>query len=491
MSAPVTRCSRDLRYLWVSKPYADWLGRSVEDITGRSIADVIGADAFAAIAPHVERVLAGERVEYEAQVPFPAPGLRWIHAVYTPTFGTGDQPDGWVAVVLDVDERRRTEDVLRTAIASAEHARQEAEATARARDEFLAMLGHELRNPLGAIASAVAVLRLGTPDTTERAREVIGRQTLHLSRLVDDLLDVSRVMSGKVVLDRRPIDLGELVSTTLGTWRATARLDRHTVSIETASVWIFADELRIEQVISNLLENALKYTPAEGHVAVRVFADGDTAVLEVADDGIGIAPELIGRIFDLFVQGHQTLDRAQGGLGLGLTLVRALVRAHGGEVQARSDGPGRGAAFTMRLPRVLAPSRETPRAAPMPSVSAPRRILIIEDNDDAREMLRVVLAREGHDVYEAADGPTGIDVAASVVPDVALIDIGLPHVDGYETARRIRAGRSGTAILLIAVTGYGQAEDRQRALAAGFDTHLTKPVSVEQVAAAIDQRMPR
>jgi CheY-like chemotaxis protein len=315
---------------------------------------------------------------------------------------------------------------------------------------------------------------------------VIDRQAKHLARLVDDLLDVSRVMSGKIVLDREPLDLGDLAAKAVSTFRAAGRLDRHEVSLQAASVFALADELRIEQVIGNLLENALKYTPPGGRVTVRTWAEGDAAVLEVADTGVGIPPELIGRIFDLFVQGAHTIDRAAGGLGLGLTLVSALVRAHGGTVEARSEGPGKGAAFTVRLPRRSPPEALPARVAQSRPGTTSRRVLLVEDNDDAREMLRIALALRGYDVHGAADGQTGIDLAAAIVPDVALIDIGLPHLDGYETARRIRAGARGASILLVAVTGYGQAEDRQRALDAGFDAHITKPVAPEQLAAVID-----
>jgi PAS domain S-box-containing protein len=483
MSAAVTQCSRDCRYVWVSKPYADWLGLKVEEIVGRPIADVLGAEAFAAIRPHIDRVLAGERVVYEEQVAFRGPGLRWVHAVYTPVFGAGPTPDGWVAVVMDIDDRHRMEDAVKAALASADTARRQAEAGAQARDQFLAMLGHELRNPLGAIVSAVSVLRLPelTEPLAERARDVLDRQTHQLRRLVDELLDVARVLTGKVTLNRSPVDLGNLVRLSVAAWQSAGRVPQHELELDVASVWVMADAFRLEQVVSNLLDNALKYTPNGGRVRVSVRASGDTAVLEIADTGIGMSADLIDRVFDPFVQGERTLDRSQGGLGLGLTLVKSIVEGHGGEITARSDGAGRGSVFLVRVPRILAPtSGDFP--APRAATSTGHRILIVEDNADAASMLSTLLTLAGHEVTEAPDGMTGVDIATHAMPEVALIDVGLPDIDGYEVARRIRAHPDGKSIMLIAVTGHGQTEDRQRALDAGFDAHLTKPVSLDQLA---------
>ena len=380
---------------------------------------------------------------------------------------------GRVRAELEVTAQKRVEEALKAAN--------------QAKDEFLAMLGHELRNPLGAIASATSLLNTagGAEPTSGRARAVIMRQVQLLSRLVDDLLDVSRVTSGKVTLVRQPIDLAELVRNAVAGWRSSGRLDRHHVTVDVASVWADADTARIEQVVSNLVGNALKYTPAGGAVAIRVHAEDDVAVLQVQDTGAGIPPNVVERMFDLFVQGERTIDRAQGGLGVGLTLVKALVEMHGGTVRGTSDGPDQGSTFTVQLPRVTAPPNIVPRPSGQSVQRSRRKILVIEDNADAREMLRAQLTLEGHDLHEAADGDAGVSLATSLVPDVALIDVGLPLVDGYEVARRIRATAAGKSILLIAITGYGQAEDRRRALEAGFDAHLTKPVLPERLAEAL------
>jgi signal transduction histidine kinase/ActR/RegA family two-component response regulator len=351
-----------------------------------------------------------------------------------------------------------------------------------AKDRFVAMLGHELRNPLGAIASAAEVLRLvgSTDDTASRSQEIIARQVGHLTRMVDDLLDASHLASGRVVLQREPVNLAECVTRALAALR-TSRLAGHQVTWQSTAAWVKADATRLEQVATNLLVNAVKYTPVGGRIAVSVAAEDDWAVLQVADDGIGIPADLLPRVFDLFVQGDREPHRSPGGLGLGLTVVRRLVELHGGRVEARSEGPGTGACFTVRLLRIAAPA-DCPPEAPAVLAGPPRRVLIVEDNADAREMLRRWLELAGHDVRVAVDGPSGVAAALASAPDVALIDLGLPGLDGYEVARRIRASAPGAAVRLVAVTGYGQQEDRARAHAAGFDAHLVKPVDVAQLA---------
>ena len=390
-----------------------------------------------------------------------------------------------VGVGLDVRERRRAERERDALMAGEREARGEAEASNRAKDEFLAMLGHELRNPLGAIGSAVRVLALlaAPGDPGQRPRDVIERQVEHLSRLVDDLLDAARVSSGQVMLVRRPCDLGALARQVVGTFRSARRLDRHQVAVEAAPAWVDADPVRLEQVIANLLDNALKYSPAGERVRVAVHADGDDAVLTVADTGAGIAADLKPRIFDLFVQGARGTDRGPGGLGIGLTLVKRLVELHGGAVEVGSDGPGRGATFTVRLPRVAAPPE--PTAGQRPAGGQRLRILIVEDNADARDMLSAALRLQGHEVHVAGDGPTAVTAALKLAPDAALVDIGLPGFDGYEVARRIRAATARPPTRLVALTGYGQPEDRRRTRDAGFDDHLVKPVDPARVAEAL------
>jgi signal transduction histidine kinase/ActR/RegA family two-component response regulator len=358
-------------------------------------------------------------------------------------------------------------------------ARTVAENANRAKDEFLAMLGHELRNPLSAISNAASVLEHAgvDPDRQRDARAVINRQVGHLTRLTDDLLDAGRALMGKIVLQRRPVDLGLVAAQTLVTLDAAGRTRKHEVTQELGTVWVDADPIRLDQVISNLVINAAKYTAVGGRIAVKVTREGNDAVLRVKDDGIGIPAELAARVFDLFVQGDRELDRALGGLGIGLTLVRRLAQLHGGTAEVASAGEGRGSEFTVRLPAIEPPALAKPARAET-RYTAGRDILVIEDNDDARETLKLLLEMSGHRVSAAADGQAGLDAALASHPEVLLIDIGLPKLDGYEVARRIRAANGWPRRpLLVAVTGYGLPEDRDKALAAGFDAHMPKPVS--------------
>jgi CheY-like chemotaxis protein/two-component sensor histidine kinase len=355
----------------------------------------------------------------------------------------------------------------------------------RAKDDFLAMLGHELRNPLAAIASATEILkRTGTTTgTAGQARAVIERQVRHLKRLVDDLLDAARVQTGKVTLNRRPLDLAEAVQQAVSMVQGTGASTQHVVQVDAESVGVNVDPTRLEQILVSLLTNAVKFTPVGRAIRVGVRAEADTAILVVEDEGIGISDEILPRIFDLFFQGERTAARSEGGLGIGLTLVKTLTELHGGSVEARTGGPGLGSTFVIRLPRVLIPSTAARR--PTRGPTAHRRVLLIEDNDDTRDMLKTFLVLEGHDVLEATNGADGVRILISERPDVAFIDIGLPVMDGYEVARAARR-QADHATLLVALTGYGQAEDRQRSYDAGFDDFIVKPVDPARLTQILD-----
>ena len=459
-------------------------GFTAAEAVGQSILMIIPPDRRAEEDMVLARVRAGQAVDHFETVRRRKDGsLVEISLTVSPVRDTRGRVIGASKIARDVSARKRVE---RERVAMFEEAQQ----ANRAKDEFLAMLGHELRNPLGAISSAVRLL--GPPETvSERAilaRDVIARQTRHLTRLVDDLLDVARVMTGKVLLERQPLDLGDVVTRHVTSLRATGKMQEHVVNLETTPVWVDADVIRIEQIVGNLVSNALKYTPAGGTITIRVRQDEGSAVLTVEDTGVGMPPHLQSRIFDLFVQGERRLDRTQGGLGIGLTLVRRLVELHGGTVEAFSEGPDLGSRFTVRLRAITAPRALGDASRPPGWSVASRRILVIEDNADARAMLRHLLEIAGHEVHEAADGRQGLEMALSIQPDVALIDLGLPGLDGYEIARRLRAADERRNILLVAVTGYGSPEDRERSLMAGFDVHLVKPVDPDLLAGVLARR---
>lgn len=379
-------------------------------------------------------------------------------------------------VLLKVSERLRSnnEQILALHLKGVEEAN-------RGKDEFLAMLGHELRNPLGSISTAIHILdMLGKPDDqAARLRGIIGRQTRHLSRLVDDLLDVSRLVAGKIALRRSVEDLKELASRVLASFETLGKIVRHEVSLTGERVRVDADATRLEQVVSNLLDNALKYTPPGGRIDVTVGADGGDAVLCVRDTGVGIDPRTLPRIFDAFVQADRTFDRSGGGLGLGLTLVKRLVELHGGTVSVSSPGANRGSEFVVRIPQISDMAEVPHSSAGEPQLQRARRILIIEDNRDFRDGLRILLESWGHQVEEAATGSRGLEIIRASCPEIVLVDLGLPDLDGYAVAEMVRSAPGGHAVLLVAITGYGGAHARRRTKEVGFDAHLTKPVNLK------------
>jgi signal transduction histidine kinase/CheY-like chemotaxis protein len=394
------------------------------------------------------------------------------------------RPDLGFKVLLTVSERLRSknEQLLALHLKAVEGAN-------RAKDEFFATLGHELRNPLGVISAAIHVLTEDDePDVrAARLKEIIARQTRHLSRLVDDLLDVSRLVVGKLTLERRPENLRELVELTLSTFREVGTASQHVISLTGESAWVNVDPIRMEQVVLNLLDNAVKHTPPAGRIDLSIASEGSDAVLRVRDTGVGIKPESLPLIFEPFVQA----DRSAGGLGLGLTLVKRLIELHGGTVSASSPGPDRGSEFEVRLPRAPHPSRTRRFASARPPQRA-RRVLIVDDHPDVREVLRLMLEAWGHRVEEAATGRRGLEMIQDSRPEVVLVDIGLPDLDGCSVARAVRSERGGDAYLLVAITGYGGAADRRRTREAGFDAHLTKPLDEDELAQILaSERRPQ
>ncbi|WP_442497158.1 PAS domain S-box protein [Methylobacter sp. sgz302048] len=402
--------------------------------------------------------------------------IRWYSTVKIPLFEDDNSCNKLLGVASDITERKRAEEALRLAD--------------RRKDEFLAMLAHELRNPLAPIRNAVQLLKMLEPTDPKLAwsRNVIDRQVTHMARLLDDLLDVARIMQGKIRLNMERFELTEILNNAIETSRPLieSRGQELIISQTTTPPWIEGDRIRLAQVLSNLLNNAAKYTSEGGKITLSVMREDSSAVIEVRDTGIGISPDILPQIFDLFTQADHSLAHAQGGLGIGLTLVRELIEIHGGTVTASSAGIGQGSTFTVRLPALPAPSSaiesvQAKSVLPMPKF----RILVVDDYADAAESLTMLLQAEGHAVETADCGLKALERAQAFRPQVVLLDIGLPDLDGYEVARRLRALPETHDAVLVALTGYGQTEDRERSRSAGFNHHLLKPVNFEKLSALL------
>jgi PAS domain S-box-containing protein len=382
---------------------------------------------------------------------------------------------GFVVVFRDISTRRRHEE---------ENARllEDLKRANGAKDEFLAMLGHELRNPLAPLVTGVELLKLKAGDRLARECNMVERQLHHMLRLVDDLLDASRIGRGKVEVARQPIDLADVVDDALEMLNPLFQERRQATDVSMApDLWVLGDSDRLAQVVANLLRNAAKYSEKGSRIAVSGAREHHELVLTVRDQGIGIESARLAAIFEPFVQAPQALDRAQGGLGLGLAIARGLVELHGGTIAVQSDGPGTGTTFTVRLPAL--------DAASAPASSGRLRVLIVDDNADAAEALVDALALLGYEAVTAPDGPRALSLVATTRPSIALLDIGLPGMDGYDLARRLRAS-DPNSLKLVALTGYGLAADRERALAAGFDEHLVKPASLDVIRKVIERLAP-
>ncbi|MDQ7990683.1 MAG: ATP-binding protein [Candidatus Dactylopiibacterium sp.] len=421
----------------------------------------------------------GERVDYCI---FVGEGeTRWLSTRVRLLYGPEGEPRHLIGVSLDMTEQKNAERERDLLMVWEQAARIEAEQASRAKDEFLAMLGHELRNPLSAITSGVAVLARvpGDSEVAADARRIIARQARHLANMMDDLMGVAHVLSGQR-FERGPIALDAVAQRVVAAQEMAGDLARHEVGTDLRPVWINAHATRLEQILNNLLTNALKYTPPGGRVRIRVAREGPDAVLEVEDNGVGIPDDLLPHVFDLFVQGQRTLDRRGGGLGIGLTLVRRLVEMHDGRIAVRDAGPG--TVMRVTFPAIAAPDG-TPHDARV-APGQPRRIVVIEDNEDVLRGLLTALRLEGHTAWAARDGTSGLGLILDEQPDLAIVDIGLPGLTGYEVARRAR--EAGYAGKLFAVSGYGQARDRLRAQEARFDMHFVKPVQHTELFAAID-----
>ncbi|MGZ8222008.1 MAG: PAS domain-containing protein, partial [Methylobacter sp.] len=591
---------KDCKYRRVNKNYERWFGHSDEQVYGRHMREVLGEAAWQAIEPYVQRVLAGEQVDFELQVPYIG-GPSWIYATYSPDFDAEGQVRGFVVHVLDISERKNAEEelvkahalldallaqapvgfayldrelryihindrlaemngvsvaahigkrindivpmlapmvekivdrILKTGEPMKDHElygeipsapgkkrywneswyplydnaaeivgfgvivediteRKQAEKSLyeadRHKDEFLSMLAHELRNPLAPISNAVQIMKLPNLDESRLAwcRDVIGRQVEHMVRLVDDLLDVSRISQGKIELKKERLEVSTIVQRAVETSHPLIDAHRHTFSVQLPPepVVVEGDLVRLSQVVSNLLNNAAKYTDEGGSISLTVEPVNNELFIRVRDNGRGIDPSALSGLFQLFYQVDRTIDRAEGGLGIGLALVKSLVTMHGGDVWAQSEGRGKGSEFVIRLPCLpQSPAVPVPHStAPKPAKGHRLRILVVDDNRDAAQSLSLLLTSEGHTVWLAYDGHTALEVALAERPQVVLLDIGLPGMDGYAVARALRQHPALKMAHLIAVSGYGQQGDREQAKTAGFNGYLVKPVNFDKL----------
>jgi PAS domain S-box-containing protein len=472
----IAQCNRDLRYVFVNKACADFIGKPVELIEGRSIAEVLGEAALEAIRPYIDRVLEGERVEYETQIPYATAGPRHMHVVYVPDFNPRGGVRGWISTLRDITEQRLAEQELRTAD--------------RRKDEFLALLAHELRNPLAPLPHSLQVIKSTKSSVSMRreALDIVERQVTQLTRLVDDLFDVSRISQDRLELKREPTDLAMAVRKAIETVSplVTHRGQKLTANFSSEPIHVSADSARLEQVFSNLLNNAAKYTDPMGSIAVTVEGGANEAIVFIRDNGRGIPAEMLGSVFDLFRRVDQSRARSNEGLGLGLMLVKRLVEMHGGTVEAHSEGTGHGSEFVVRLPVIAAPLQPQSQVSePMKEHSIRRRILIVDDNRDALSSLAMLLEQSGHNVVTALDGETALEAADRFYPELTLLDIGLPEMDGYEVCRRMREKAFSRQMKVVALTGWGQEEDKRRSMDAGFDLHMVKPLNIDALEALI------
>jgi PAS domain S-box-containing protein len=459
-------------------------GYAAEEMIGKSITTIIPEDHLAEEKEVLARIMRGDVVDHFETIRMRKDGARVeISLTVSPIRDDTGRIIGASKIARDITAQNRAKREL-------EALYQEAERANRAKDEFLAMLGHELRNPLGAISNALFLLQhdTGEPGAT-LAREVLQRQVGNLGRLIDDLLDMGRLVTGKILLRKVPFDLSKFVSRAAAAMRAGGKFERHDVSVDAEPVWVEADETRFEQIFANLVSNAVKYTPTGGSIRISVKLVKGAAQLEVEDTGIGIPEGLLPRVFDLFVQGTRGLDRTEGGMGVGLSIVRRLTELHGGTVTAHSGGPDLGSRFIVRLPAIASHVRGQHAAKDHSSIHLERlKILVVEDNQDSLETLKLLLLAKGHDVHGVTTGREAIEYASRVVSDVAIVDLGLPEMDGYEVARELRKKHGGEETLLVALTGYGSPEDRKLTQKAGFDAHLLKPLDYDKLTSLLQEQ---
>jgi PAS domain S-box-containing protein len=486
-------------FQFVNERWSELTGVTAEAARGKTWIDSVhDDDRERVVAEFADSARAGGEWVSEHRLAASSDRISWVRANAVMHRNCAGQASELIGTVMCITEARRAAEERERLLAHAEKARQDAEIASRAKDEFLALLSHELRNPLAPIVTALEVIRPHRiSESDAHALAIIDRQVRHLGRLVDDLLDVSRITRGKVELHRDSVLLRDVIEKAIEMASPLIERRQHQLVVETPvdRLYVHGDEARLAQVVSNLLTNAARYTNPGGRIIVALESAGDEVAISVKDNGTGIAPELLPRIFDTFVQGGaQSLDRAEGGLGLGLALVRNLVEMHGGHVVAGSDGRGRGSEFIVRLPRLAMrleqqPSRIVPARPSSLRTAASGRVLLIDDNVDLTEVLGPLLRELGYEITVAHDGPSALSALRQPFPEIALIDIGLPVMDGYEVGMRLR-DQIGAHLRLFAMTGYGQPDDLAKSKRLGFERHLVKPVDPASLIAALAAPAP-
>ncbi|BAU47446.1 histidine kinase [Sulfurifustis variabilis] len=485
LSPGIVLVHRDGAVIYANPACVRFFGaQRVQEVLGRAPLDFVHSDYRDLVRERMKQVS-------ESNVPNPPREMKWL------TLG-GEARDVEVVAASIPWEGRRAIMVIAHDITERKRAEEELREADRRKDEFLATLAHELRNPLAPIRTGADIVRVhgGGSSRLQWAASLINRQVGHLTHLVDDLLDLSRVTRGRLSLTFEQVDLRDVVWQAVEMNRAALDARGHALTVEVTEGRFFlrGDVLRLVQVVSNLLSNAIKYTPNHGTLHVSAIREDERVTLRVRDTGVGIKPDLLPHIFHLFVQGERTLDRAEGGLGIGLTLVKAIVEMHGGEVAAKSAGPGKGAEFTIRLPLLPISGSYRTESRPQPSYAPsrnPRRVLLVDDNRDALESLGYLLEQMGHDVRLATDGHEALALAREFRPEVAVLDLGLPGLTGFELARELRQDATLGSVILIALTGYGQEIDQQKSRRAGFDFHLLKPVGLPDLTQILEDAPPR
>lgn len=492
----LTRCTRDLHYRFVSRAYAHMLGHEPQDIAGKPIVEFMGHEGLKTVMPYIERVLGGEQVEYEAEVPFENVGTRSLGVVYTPDRDERGEVIGWIASIADISDRKRAE-TQRERLLQAEHElRHIAEEANRLKDEFLATMSHELRNPLNVILGYSELLvrsqEITDAEPVRRMAEAIRRNAIAQAKLICDLLDLSRLRSGKLEINRETVSLMTSVSNAIDTVRSDAEDKQIAIEVVGPDMPLFVkgDPVRLEQIIWNLLNNSVKFTPAGGKIVVRADADGDRVSLSVEDNGQGIDSSFLPHVFEMFRQANTAASRVQAGMGIGLAVVQQLITLHQGSITVTSDGPGKGAKFTIELPSSMEEqTRHTPVVARMTPLDQ-LAVLLVDDSEDTTEMLSELLRMNGATVISATSGHEGLSILSDKHFDVVLSDISMPGMDGFEFLRRLRQLPGRGELPALALTGFGRPEDIERAHAEGFNSHITKPIELDRLISVL-QTIPK